>query len=119
MRRHLLCSAAIVLALGTALATRATAEEGLVSKFMNLFSDPAVAACRKRMADRMGDWILKECIAACDTGCWYGYAQNRRSKKFEWFWIGYYDYPQCVGCVYRKLKPGRSGDGVRLGWGTI
>jgi putative ABC transport system substrate-binding protein len=22
-------------------------------------------------------------------------------------------------CVYRKLKPGRSGDGVRLGWGTI
>jgi hypothetical protein len=23
------------------------------------------------------------------------------------------------GCVYRKLKPGRSGDGVRLGWGTI
>ena len=22
-------------------------------------------------------------------------------------------------CVHRKLKPGRSGDGVRLGWGTI
>jgi hypothetical protein len=22
-------------------------------------------------------------------------------------------------CVYRKPKPGRSGDGVRLGWGTI
>ena len=24
-----------------------------------------------------------------------------------------------LSCVYRKLKPGRSGDGVRLGWGTI
>ena len=24
-----------------------------------------------------------------------------------------------ITCVYRKLKPGRSGDGVRLGWGTI
>jgi hypothetical protein len=24
-----------------------------------------------------------------------------------------------VACAYRKLKPGRSGDGVRLGWGTI
>jgi protein-L-isoaspartate(D-aspartate) O-methyltransferase len=24
-----------------------------------------------------------------------------------------------AGCVYQKLKPGRSGDGVRLGSGTI
>ena len=27
--------------------------------------------------------------------------------------------PTLDDCVYRKLKPGRRGDGVRLGWGTI
>jgi hypothetical protein len=43
--------------------------------------------------------FLKECIPDCDTGCWVGYAWNRHTKSFEWFFIAYDSYSECVGAA--------------------
>jgi len=70
--------------------------------------DEERAACRAATAKKYGDWVLKECIAACDTGCWYGYASNRNSKKFEWFFIGYDTYSKCIGAAKSELDGSES-----------
>ncbi len=48
--------------------------------------------------------ILSECIAHCDTGCWVGYAWNKHSKNFEWFWSAYDSYSECTGAAKSEVE---------------